>query len=264
MEQRGRTALVLSAGGMFGAYQAGVWLELSRVFDPEIVVGASAGSLNGWLVACRTEPEDIAARWMQVGHLTAVRWNAPRSLRDGLVNNSALEEWVRNTCSTSALSRRFGVVATRIPNLRPTLFESPNVDWRHVIDSCAVPLILRNYPIKGETYADGGIIDPLPLWAAIRMGATTIVTVNVLKHRPWIMRTVVGTLQALTGYRHPDCSGVRIVDISPSGRLGSFRDSMYWDAGRIGNWIEQGRRDAVRAEPRVVECQSWLSTASIE
>jgi NTE family protein len=264
MEERGRTALVLSAGGMFGAYQAGVWLELSRVFDPDIVVGASAGSLNGWLVASRAEPEELAAQWMQLGHRAAVRWKVPRSLNDGVVDNSALEEWVRNTCSTCNLSRRFGVVVTRMPNLRPVLFESPNVDWRHVVDSCAVPVFLPNYSIDGETYSDGGIIDPLPLWAALQMGATTIVTVNVLKHRPWFMRTIVGTLQALTAYRQRDCSGVRIVDISPSGRLGSFRDSMYWDAGRIGKWIEQGRRDALRSEPRVVECQSWLSTASTE
>jgi predicted acylesterase/phospholipase RssA len=199
-----------------------------------------------------------------LGGLAAIRWKTPRSLADGLIDNSALEEWVRNTCSTCTPGRRFGVVLTRTSNLRPTLFQSPEVDWRHIVDSCAVPLFLRHYPIGGESYSDGGLIDPLPLWAAIQMGATTIVTVNVLKHRPWIMRSIVGGLQTFTGYRQLDCSGVRIVDISPSGRLGSFRDSMYWDANRTGNWIEQGRRDALRSEPKVVECQSWLSTASIE
>ncbi len=39
-----KTALVLSAGGMFGAYQAGAWGEISARFQPDLVVGASAGS----------------------------------------------------------------------------------------------------------------------------------------------------------------------------------------------------------------------------
>ena len=44
-------ALVLSAGGMFGAYQAGVWKALAERFQPDLVVGASAGALNAWAIA---------------------------------------------------------------------------------------------------------------------------------------------------------------------------------------------------------------------
>jgi predicted acylesterase/phospholipase RssA len=42
-----KRALVLSGGGMFGAWQAGAWSVLARHFQPDLVVGASAGSLNG-------------------------------------------------------------------------------------------------------------------------------------------------------------------------------------------------------------------------
>src|SRR5579862_9012522 len=52
-----KTALVLSAGGMFGAYQAGAWRELSASFRPDLVVGTSAGSLNGWSIAGGCPPE---------------------------------------------------------------------------------------------------------------------------------------------------------------------------------------------------------------
>ena len=45
------TALVLSAGGMFGAYQAGAWKALAPELSPDLVVGTSAGSLNGWAIA---------------------------------------------------------------------------------------------------------------------------------------------------------------------------------------------------------------------
>src|SRR2546427_8151414 len=44
--QMTKTALVLSGGGMFGAYQAGVWKALSHELSPDIVVGASVGALD--------------------------------------------------------------------------------------------------------------------------------------------------------------------------------------------------------------------------
>jgi len=46
-----KTALVLSGGGMFGAWQAGAWSALAPAFQPDVVVGASAGSLNGYAIA---------------------------------------------------------------------------------------------------------------------------------------------------------------------------------------------------------------------
>ena len=41
------TALVLSAGGMYGAYQAGAWRVLAERFQPDLIVGASIGAVNG-------------------------------------------------------------------------------------------------------------------------------------------------------------------------------------------------------------------------
>ena len=44
----GKTALVLSAGGSFGAYQVGVWKELEKFFRPDIVIGTSIGAVLGY------------------------------------------------------------------------------------------------------------------------------------------------------------------------------------------------------------------------
>src|ERR1700692_2181710 len=59
-----KTALVLSGGGMFGAYQAGAWKALSRVVKPDIVVGASVGALNGLLIAAGLTGEDLVQHWL--------------------------------------------------------------------------------------------------------------------------------------------------------------------------------------------------------
>src|SRR5436309_7857523 len=59
-----RTALVLSGGGMFGAYQAGAWKALSRELAPDIVVGASVGALNGWYIAAGASGDELERRWL--------------------------------------------------------------------------------------------------------------------------------------------------------------------------------------------------------
>jgi predicted acylesterase/phospholipase RssA len=155
------------------------------------------------------------------------------------------------------------VVLTRVRDLRPTLFRSPDITWEHIASSCAVPFFLRHRRIAEEYYSDGGLVDPLPVWAALEMGATTVVTVNVMKHRPWLVRKGVGAIQRCARYQLPDCSAVRVVDISPAARLGSARESMYWSVERARRWIEQGRRDALAAERQVIESLAWQSTASI-
>ena len=60
------TALVLSAGGMYGAYQAGAWKALADVFHPDLVVGASIGALTGWAIAGGCHPDELVDRWLHL------------------------------------------------------------------------------------------------------------------------------------------------------------------------------------------------------
>ncbi|MGH9659904.1 MAG: patatin-like phospholipase family protein, partial [Bryobacteraceae bacterium] len=59
-----KTALVLSGGGLFGAYQAGAWKALAARFPPDLVVGASAGALNAWCIAGGCTPDELIAQWL--------------------------------------------------------------------------------------------------------------------------------------------------------------------------------------------------------
>lgn len=59
MGERTKTALVLSAGAMFGAYHAGVWKGLAGRFQPDLIVGASVGALNGWVMASGCAPQEL-------------------------------------------------------------------------------------------------------------------------------------------------------------------------------------------------------------
>jgi predicted acylesterase/phospholipase RssA len=253
MGSSGPTALVLSAGGMFGAYQAGVWQEIADVFDPDIVVGASVGSLNGWMIACGCDARALSERWLQLGDEAEVRWRVPRHPCEGLLNTAALEREIQTLCANGQLVRRFGLVLTRIPSCRPVLFEAPGVEWTHIAASCAVPVFMRHYQIGGHWYSDGGLIDPLPFNAAVEMGARTVVSVNVMNHRPWLVRCGVGALRRVSGYVRDCPEDVRWIDISPGRPLGPVKDAMYWRKETARAMIERGRRDAREKRNAIVQ-----------
>jgi len=69
------TALVLSAGGLFGAYQAGVWAELENTLHPDLVVGASIGALNGWMIAGGASARELIDAWLEPPDARARRLN---------------------------------------------------------------------------------------------------------------------------------------------------------------------------------------------
>src|ERR1035438_6422683 len=110
-------ALVLSAGGMFGAYQAGAWNVLSRRFRPDLVVGASVGALNGWA---------FPGGWAHRGR---------RPLPDRAENGGALNGWaIAGGCSAAELLDMWRAPATG--GLMKLRF--PFVPWNGCIDPTAL------------------------------------------------------------------------------------------------------------------------------
>ena len=64
MPDHPRLGLVLSGGGAFGAFEAGVIAELAdRGIRPDVVSGTSAGALNAGAVAAGVDPDDLTAAW---------------------------------------------------------------------------------------------------------------------------------------------------------------------------------------------------------
>ncbi len=238
---------------MFGAYQAGVWSTLHDAIQPDIVVGASIGSLNGWLVAAGKPAAELETLWLNLDHIARPRWRVPKSLREGLIADDT-DHLYQQVYESGTPKTQYGVVLTELRTLKPRLFEWPDVTWEHLVASCSVPLFLPPREINRVFYADGGLVDPLPLWAAVRMGASRIVAVNVLVQRPWIVRATVKAARRYSRYRDRIDPGVKIVTIEPKESLGAASDSLYWNRDRAGRWIELGKKDAYASKHLVVEC----------
>ncbi len=253
IEEDMRIALVLSAGGMFGAYQLGAWEVLEQIFTPDIVVGTSIGSLTAWAIAGGATAAQLASLWYDPSLEHAIRWQIPRGFREGLLDTSALEQRIQQLHGAFTPQRPIGVVASAYPGLRHHLFRNQEITWQHLAASCAVPLFLRQPQIDGRTFADGGLFDSVNVWAAIELGATHVVVVNCWKPKqPWLLDKSVGWVAARRrrqALQQPQTAavgcGTRIVLIEPEEALGDLRTALYWQKANLDRWRELGKSDAI-------------------
>ena len=240
-----RTALVLSAGGMFGAYQAGAWRALADYFEPDLVVGASIGAINGWAIAGRCDPDDLVESWLHLDDLSSYRFRVPRELTGGIVDSQAVEKLVRDTHARYSPRIDYGLVLTDSLRLRPRIVRGPDVTWRHLAASAAIPGIFNQHRVDGRIHCDGGLLNALPLWAAAEMGAERIVALNALPVSPnRLIREFIKILRALTPAQPKMPQSIEVIQIAPSGSLGSAKAALCWKRENAQRWIDQGRADA--------------------
>jgi predicted acylesterase/phospholipase RssA len=223
------TALVLSAGGMFAAWEAGAWRTLSAAFRPDVIVGASAGAWNGWAIAGGATPDDLVREWQDTS--LAATW---------LFKTELLYRKAEELFSRYQPRIPFGLTVVEVPHFRLRLVQAPDVTWRHLAATCAIPGAFQAVAIEDKYYVDGGLLGSLPLWAAEEMGATRAIALNCLTGLPFRMaRSVLRPRQA--------SSRLEVVLLEPSEQLGSLRDTVCWSRSNIEHWIELGERDAKRA-----------------
>ena len=247
-------ALVLSAGGMFGAYQMGAWEVLEEFVKPDIVIGTSIGSLHAWAIAGGATAAQLMPLWYDASLAEAFRFHFPRQLRHGVFHTPALEGRIQALHQGFTPNRPVAVVANAYPFLRPHLFRNDDITWEHLAASCALPFFLRQPQIGGFTYADGGLFDSLNIWAAFEMGATHVVVINCWKpQQPWILDKSVGWFAARRRRQAPPAqpSANRVVIIQPALPLGRMRDSLYWQRSLIDEWRACGQSDA-RANKQII------------
>jgi NTE family protein len=237
------TALVLSAGGMFGAWQAGVWKVLSGRFRPDLVIGSSAGALNGWAIAGRVAPEELIAAWLDP---VTADVNRPRYFPT-LLDPKPLMRTAHALFDQYRPQLPFAATLAEVPGLRPRLVRETEMTWRHLFAACSIPFAYPPVRLDGHWYVDGGLLGALPVWAAAELGAERVIAVDALPVIPSrIVRAVGGMARRLGAPRHPP-EGLAVTLIRPSLTLGTLREAVYWSAANARRWIESGERDAQRS-----------------
>jgi NTE family protein len=231
------TALVLSAGGLFGAYEVGVWSALRSRFEPDLIVGVSAGALNGWAIAGGCTVEDLAREWKDPLMAKMMQRGLHRS---GLLRPDALYQKARELFARFRPRVPFGLTVVEVPRLRLRLVRDSEITWQHLAASASVPCGFPPVRIGGRRYVDGGLLGVLPLWAAEEMGADRAIAVNALTNPPFrVLRKVLPVRR--------ESPRLNVICIEPSEKLGPLRDSVVWRRENVERWIELGERDGNRA-----------------
>jgi NTE family protein len=181
------TAFVLSGGASLGSIQVGMLEALyERDVRPDLIVGTSAGALNGAFIAERPQAVETAHelgevwRRLRRGQVFPV---SPLSgilglvgARGNLVPDSALRRLIeRNTLADRLEDTRvpLHVIATDVLSGEEVrLSEGPLVDA--VLASAAIPGVLPAIEWNGRLLMDGGVANNAPLSHALELGADEI------------------------------------------------------------------------------------------
>jgi predicted acylesterase/phospholipase RssA len=223
-----KKALVLSGGGMFGAWQAGAWRVLAKRFQPDLIVGASVGSLNGYAIASGASPDELCDRWTRPGALALNR--LPQLIADLM---------------SRPLQFDYAVVLTDMIRMKPVTITGAEVTAAHLEASCAVPVAKLPVRIGGRWYVDGGLLNPLPVFAAVELGATEILALHVLPRLPGIVLPILAVpFIAVFGHKPPLPDGVRLVTIIAPERLGTWMEAIRWDEQNSRRWLAEGAQAA--------------------
>ncbi len=226
-----KRALVFSGGGLFGAWQAGAWRGLEARLErrPDLIVGASVGSLNGYAIAGGASPEELCEFWR----------------RPEAGDFRRLPETIRVLMERYPLRMDYALTVTDLASMKPRIVNGPDVTWKHLAASCAIPGILPQRRIGGRWYSDGGLLNPLPVWAAVALGATEIVAFHALDEIPSsVLKPFVKGFRKVFGHHPPLPEGVRLVTVAAGGPLGTMRDALQWKEENVERWIEKGESAA--------------------
>lgn len=180
------TAFVLAGGGSLGAVQAGMLLELMGAgVRPDLVVGVSAGALNGAFLAFDPSlamAERIADLWRRVTTREALglTWRSLLGVL-GLRGHVADSRGVRAILERELPYRTFD--ATRVPLHVVAAEETTGVEvllnmgsvLDAVLASTAIPGVFEPVTIAGRRLVDGVVATGTPIATAARLGAARLI-----------------------------------------------------------------------------------------
>jgi NTE family protein len=254
------TALVLSAGGIFGAYQAGAWKAIADVFEPDLIVGASIGAINGWAIAGGSHPDALIERWLNLDAAAHYRWKFPRTPLHGIFDTTPLQAVIRDLYEsfhpgTNQPKTNFAMVLTDLMKLRPVVLRGDQVSWQHLVATTAIIGLFDQVRFGGRIYSDGGLLSAVPLWAAAELGATRALVIDVLPVPPGnIARAFVGAMRMLSPFRAHVPAGLEVIRLAPPALLGTPLEAIYWTRPNAAAWIRAGQEQASAIKHSIANC----------
>lgn len=180
-------AFVLSGGASLGAIEAGMLRALyEHEIAPELIIGTSAGAVNGAYIASRPPTvqtaEGLAAVWRSTSTLDVFPPNPVTAIlgligeRDHLVSNSGIKKRLEAHAQFTRLEDApisFHVIATDVLTGEERRLDKGDAETA-VLASAAIPGVFPSIEFDDRDLVDGGVADNTPISQAFELGATTI------------------------------------------------------------------------------------------
>jgi NTE family protein len=190
-----KIALVLGGGAAKGFAHIGVIKALeAQGIVPDLVVGTSAGSVVGVLWAAGYDGFGLQRIAMEMKESNFSDWSLPNR---GFLKGESLRDFINLKVGRrplEKLKRTVGVVATDLQSGAMVVFQRGDAG-RAVQASSSVPGVFQPVTISGREYVDGGVVSPVPVKVARKMGADIVIAVNI-SDRP-VLKAIKDTVDVL-------------------------------------------------------------------
>jgi NTE family protein len=174
--------LVLSSGGARGAAHTGVLKVLEEHGVPiDIIVGTSMGAMVGGVYAAGVSIEKIEEEWIKTDIIRVARNFLPTFPLHGWSSGSSVYRMLQNLLGDARIEElpiKFAAVAADIETGEEVVIrEGLLVDA--IRASSSVPGLFVPAEREGRFLVDGGLVNPLPVDVARRLGADAVIAVDV-------------------------------------------------------------------------------------
>ena len=174
-----RIAIVLGAGSSKGFAHIGVLKVLeSNKIPVHMIIGTSAGSFVGALYAYGYNAFELQKLSFGIEKDDIIDLIIPDN---GFIKGEKLEAYVNRMIRNTPMEKLripFYAVATDLQSGSEVVFGSGNTGTA-VRASCSIPGIFRPVNVSGRTYVDGGVVSPVAVDAARRLGADVVIAVDI-------------------------------------------------------------------------------------
>jgi NTE family protein len=176
-----KVGLALGGGAARGFAHVGVIQVLEEAgIRAELVAGTSAGSLVAAIYASGKTGAQLQRVAETMEEATIADWTLPLFSR-GVLRGEALARYVNGQVGNKLIEDMvmpLGIVATDLNSGRDVLFQRGDTGTA-VRASSAVPAVFQPVRISGHEYVDGGLVSPVPVRAARKMGAEVVIAVDI-------------------------------------------------------------------------------------
>jgi len=250
-EKPPKVAVVLGAGAAKGFAHVGVLkiLESNRI-PVNMIVGTSAGSFVGSLYAYGFNAFQLQKISFDIQQGDLADFTIPDN---GFIKGEKLEAYVNRMLRNTPMEKLripFYAVATDIQSGREMVFGTGNTGSA-VRASCSIPGVFTPPLIGGRMYVDGGVVSPVAVDTARRLGADVVIAVDISGDggAPRPEGTLATIMQSIgIMYERIAAQQVQRADVVIKPRVGAIGAA---DFSKRHEGVLEGERAALEALPAI-------------